>query len=362
MRIGDGLYRNLQIHLDSMPIGFPATEDNSDIKVLKAFFTPEEAELATSLNYLPESLTKIHKKMNLKEGSLEEIQKSLDKMVEKKIIFKMVNPKNNKTSYGILAYAIGFFETHVNRLTKDMAQAFENYGEVFTREFLGEETGIPQMRTIPINSALTHENRVMNYEKAQVILESIEGPYAVAPCVCVQARELVGKSCKHDIVERCMVNSQSYIDNGDAREITKDEALEILNQAEESGFVIQPGNSKSSGGFCLCCSCCCGIISNAKKLENPARLFATNFYSEIETERCTGCGTCIDLCPMDAIQLNETSSIDRERCIGCGVCVPKCPSEAITLKNKENTIFPPENSNDLLMKIIKKKIELKKHT
>ena len=351
----DAIYRNLQKHLDKMPIGFPSAEDGSDLRVLKTFFTPEEAELATFLNFIHVTLQEIYSQTKNRGISLEETMEKLDLMVDKRLIFKEVDPKTNQISYGNLPFAIGFFETHVNHLSVEMAQASEDYGIQFIEEFMGMETGIPQMRTVPINAAISHDNIVMDYDDAHKILENIKGPYAVAPCICVQSKALIGRECKHNMLERCIVNSQNYIDRGDAREITKEEALEILKKAEDSGLVIQPGNSKDSGGFCLCCGCCCGILSYAKKLENPARLFATNFYAEIDEEFCTGCGTCANFCPMDAIIPNEVSRINKERCIGCGVCVSKCPSEAIYLKNKEQIITPPNDSIDLISRIIRKK-------
>jgi len=353
------IYRNLQKHLDSMPIGFPYSESGADIKVLKAFFTPEEAELATYLNFTPVPLDKIFKRCKHSGLTLAELKEKLDNMVKKRIIFSEENPINKKVSYGNLPYAIGFFEDHINRLSKEMAEASEEYGVEFIREFLGEKTGIPQMRTVPINASITHENNVMNYDNARYILESNEGPFAVAPCVCVQSKELLGAKCKHDMIERCMVNSQTYIDNGDAREITKDEALEILQKAEDKGLVIQPGNTKDAGGFCLCCGCCCGILTDTKKLDQPARLFATNYYSEVEDAKCTSCGTCEEVCPMDAITVNEVACIDRDRCIGCGVCVSKCPANAIHLRNKDQVKVPPDDGVDLMSRIIKKKREIK---
>lgn len=359
MQEHETIYRELQKHLDKMPIGFPSSEDNSDLKVLKAFFTPEEAKMAMYLNFNPVSLNRIYSQTKKIGLTLEETKGKLESMVEKRIIFKEVNPKTNQISYGNLPYAIGFFETHVNHLSKEMAQASEEYGKRFIREFLGEDTGIPQMRTIPINTAISHENIIKDYDNARKILETVDGPYAVAPCVCVQSKELIGIKCKHNMLERCMVNSQNYLDRGDAREITKAEAFEILNKAEESGLVIQPGNVKSSGGFCLCCDCCCGILSHAKKLENPARLFASNYYAEIDEQQCTGCSTCSNYCPMDAITTGDVSTINKERCIGCGVCVSKCPSEAIQLKNKEQSIIPPENSIDLMIKIARNKKKLR---
>jgi len=42
----DALYRQLQRHLDRMPVGFPATESGVEIRILRQIFTPEEAELA----------------------------------------------------------------------------------------------------------------------------------------------------------------------------------------------------------------------------------------------------------------------------------------------------------------------------
>ncbi|MCJ7649339.1 MAG: 4Fe-4S binding protein [Candidatus Lokiarchaeota archaeon] len=360
MAQADQIYRNLQIHLNSMPVGFPSTESGADIKVLKAYFLPDEALLATYLEYNTISLKKIYSRTKNLGMTLEQTEQKLDSMVQKRIIYEVVNPRTNKKFYGNLPYAIGFFETHVNRLTKEMAEAFDEYDVPFIKEFLGEKTGIPQMRTVPINAAITHENNVMSYDNAREILENVKGPYAVAPCVCVQSRELIGKKCGHDMIERCMVNSQSYLDLGDARKITKAEALEILQKAEEKGLVIQPGNIKNAGGFCLCCGCCCGILSHAKLLEKPAELFATNYFSEVDEEKCTGCRICEDVCPMDAIIIiNEVSHINRERCIGCGVCVSNCPSEAIHLRDKEEKITPPEDGADLIAKLIKKKIELK---
>lgn len=357
----DKIYRDLQKHLDSMPIGFPATEDGSDIKVLKAFFTPEEAKLAILLNFFPVSISEIHSKIDDEEITLDELQEKLNKMAEKGIIFKELNPNTNELLYGNLPFAIGFYENQINRLTTEMAQASEDYGVSFIKEFLGEKTGLPQMRVVPINAAISHENTVMHYEKARNILNSIEGPYAVAPCVCVQSKEILGFNCKHNMIERCMVNSQEYIDNGNAREISKAEALDILAKAEEKGLVIQPGNSKTTGGFCLCCGCCCGILTDAKKLDQPARLFATNFYSEVDADSCASCETCVGFCPMDAIEMHETAFINRERCIGCGVCVTKCPNEAIHLKNKRDRIIPPENRAELIVNLQKSKRRFKKN-
>lgn len=55
----------------------------------------------------------------------------------------------------------------------------------------------------------------------------------------------------------------------------------------------------------------------------------------LNSEKCTGCGTCILTCPKGAIEIHQGKSrINRELCIGCGKCVEVCPNEARSLIGK----------------------------
>ena len=43
---------------------------------------------------------------------------------------------------------------------------------------------------------------------------------------------------------------------------------------------------------------------------------------------CTGCGACVQVCPLDAVHLEEGRAVtDRTRCQACGRCVPACPAK-----------------------------------
>jgi ferredoxin len=53
--------------------------------------------------------------------------------------------------------------------------------------------------------------------------------------------------------------------------------------------------------------------------------------AKVDNDKCTGCGTCEDGCPVDAIKVNDKAKIDEEECIDCGTCVDECPEEAISL-------------------------------
>ena len=73
------VYRQLQRHIDNMPIPFPESESGLDIKVLQHFFTPEEAKVALELSALPEPLERIHKRLKKTGMSLEALEKILER-------------------------------------------------------------------------------------------------------------------------------------------------------------------------------------------------------------------------------------------------------------------------------------------
>jgi ferredoxin len=53
----------------------------------------------------------------------------------------------------------------------------------------------------------------------------------------------------------------------------------------------------------------------------------------IDVDKCTGCGSCVDVCPTEAIELNDDGKavVDADACGDCGACVDECPSEAISM-------------------------------
>lgn len=63
---------------------------------------------------------------------------------------------------------------------------------------------------------------------------------------------------------------------------------------------------------------------------------------QVDAERCTGCGDCIDACPNDALNLDGgRAAIDQASCAGCQTCVDVCPTGAIIVVEVPDTEVVP---------------------
>ncbi|MEM2876065.1 MAG: 4Fe-4S binding protein [Candidatus Bathyarchaeia archaeon] len=62
---------------------------------------------------------------------------------------------------------------------------------------------------------------------------------------------------------------------------------------------------------------------------------------KVDWNKCTGCGTCVDVCPVTVFELQnipeypdtqKSNPVKAEECIQCMACVTQCPEEAITVE------------------------------
>ncbi len=346
------IYRNLQKHLDKQAVGFPATKSGAEIRILKRLFSPEEALLAMYLSCQPRSIKDIYETAKSSGMSFTDMETMLDAMLKNGAIGHAI--KENIHYYYNLPFVIGMYEWQLDRLTPEFLADVAKYtsDKAFGLEFLS--TKLPQMRTIPVEKSIRVEHHVTTYDNLREIINGTDGPIGINECICRKSAGIRGKPCKKTPrLETCMVFSdwaREAIKAGISRLVDKAEALEIARQNQADGLILQPSNNQKVEFVCACCGCCCGMLGIQKMLPKPVDFWATNHYAVVNAESCSGCGTCVDRCQVNAVRIDEKIGISRinlDRCIGCGNCVVSCPSEALSLIKKEKQITPPTNAENL---------------
>jgi electron transport complex protein RnfB len=368
MSTASNVYRTLQEHLDESPVGYPATVSGADIRLLEKLFTPEEAEIATYLSTIKlEKVKTIHRR--LKKGGLslsrDELQKKLDHMARKGTILVYREKFRERRYKNAGVTAGGIVDFQVNRLTRDLVDTFHQYHrERFARAETTGRIGIPQLRTIPVETSIPvpGKYKVSTYDDARHLVENAPGPISVANCVCRQTKDIQGESCRYsDIRETCLQigpdHARQYVDMGIGRYITQGEALAILDRARQAGFILQPENSRRPENICCCCGDCCGLLSAVKKAPRPADMYASNYYAEVDAALCEGCGTCVQRCQLEArAMVDGKAEVNLDRCIGCGNCVVTCQPGASRMVQKDVKLVPPKDKDAMFMNILEKKI------
>ncbi|MGD1975510.1 MAG: 4Fe-4S dicluster domain-containing protein [Desulfobacterales bacterium] len=354
------VYIKLQKHLDRQPVGFPATRSGAEIKILKHIFTPEEAEIVSFLNYKAEPLKTIFGKVGHLVESPEKLEKILDRIQKKGGIELKI--KNGSKHYCCAPLVVGMYELQLGRLTPEFIRDFNEYisDMRFGIEFLSTE--LPQMRTIPVSRSIHPQHNVSTFDEVTTLLQQAEDPFVIIECICRKKKSIEGKSCEvTDRKETCLAIgsiAQSILQSGTGREITRDEALSIIEQNQKQGLVLQPSNTEKAEFICSCCGCCCGMLDVHKSIPKPLDFWASNFQAIVDTNTCNGCSTCRKWCQVGAVSVSESSlkaAVDLNRCIGCGVCVSHCPTESISLIKKPTEVRPPETREDLYDIIMAKK-------
>jgi electron transport complex protein RnfB len=324
------VYERLARHLDDLHGGFPRTENGVELRILRRLFTPEEAELAMKLSLIPEEPPVIARKAGL---CVVDAAKKLEAMARKGLIYRRTSP-DGPPKYMAVQFAIGIWEFHVNDLSPGLIRDMEEYLPVLLDTEVWRKA--PQLRTVPVGQSIPAQMEIMSYENAEAMVRE-QTKFLVAPCICRRERNMVGEGCDRS-AEVCLVfgrGADFYEMNGLGRVISLEETLEILRNADEEGLVLQPSNSKRIANICCCCGCCCGVLRTIKRHPRPADIVSTPFTIECFVETCSGCGTCLSRCQMDAIRLDaDKAVIDPRRCIGCGLCVSTCRTSSLKLVRK----------------------------
>ncbi|MFW9902126.1 MAG: ATP-binding protein [Candidatus Thorarchaeota archaeon] len=356
---------------------FPFPITDTMIEILKLLITEEELELIMAFKRKSsQTMDQLKQSSKMSEKKIERLINSLAKAG---LIF------NQPNSGGVMVYRlmplvmVGVFEyTFMNKLefnekerklAKLFTQLFEDLSDFIQHNY---DTIAPFFKNLPpydrtvtiLDKSVSNEeiqisiNKEIDVPVEQIIptqkVEEIINKFddiAVGHCFCRHHKDLLGKPCKTTkLRENCFTFGKSArycVEQGFARTISKEEALKILKDSERDGLVHKAFHAGSKiardeTSICNCCKCCCGTLE-WWRMGVTALINSTNYLCQIDKDKCIGCGTCMEKCPVDAIQGDDNNKADcnEELCIGCGVCAHFCPENAISLLEGMRKVFVP---------------------
>ncbi len=363
----NNVYSRLAKHLASLGMGYPEKEDLLDI--LRENFTPLEAEVALAIptKVIPFEAVpaeEILSHLDHPEISLDELEGILSNLAERGLLFSK-RMKGGKMGYALQQFGYGFPQTFFWKgvetpHAKKMAEMIARYSRSDQlREAYGN-TKTKSLRYVPASLSIDPESHaVFPFEMMGELIQKVK-VVALVHCPCRTMTRLLGKKrCDHSL-ENCIKYddlAEYLIEKGIGKEITKPEAMEIIKKSEEAGLVHLVDNAREGiRHTCNCCGCCCWSVGSIRRKKIPRDvLMATYFLRETDKERCTGCGQCVEICPVNVIKMEgDFPVVDKEWCIGCGVCAVPCPASAVKLVRKTDAI-PPRDFRELHEQILREK-------
>ena len=349
-------HERLGRHLSAMGMGLPHGE--TLVEILKENFSKQEAEIAlmlpaTNTPLKPVTVAELPDSENF---TLKQLEHILDGLAHRGLIY------SGRTEGGDLGYALhqagfGFPQAFFWKgedtpsARKMSVMVLKYFNRKVTKAAFGGRATKPY-RYIPINRSLSPEvQAVLPHDRMETVLDNADR-FAVAHCPCRVEAGLMGRSCGHPLEVCLKFNEMAeyLIDHGLGREISRDEAGEIVRMAAEAGLVHFVDNAAGDVKHnCNCCGCACWNVGSIRRRKiSRDELMAVYFIRKTDPGQCVGCGECIDICPVQALHIEEdVAVVDEEWCIGCGVCATRCEYDALRIWYREDPGKIPVNFETL---------------
>ncbi|MFA5055173.1 MAG: 4Fe-4S binding protein [Dehalococcoidia bacterium] len=322
-------------------LGMPQTP--AFIKLLSLQFTPEEAKLALEVGLTGGTLDELAQKTGRERETL---KKMMHTMANKGTMW--IDPGKEDPKYRVLgSCAPGLVETGLFGNIRfpydvELGKTLHQVVYEWARDKLCK-LGFPFAPVWAHPWVLPGDAKP---EESLVDFLKGQNYFSVSTCPCRLSHWLVEPEnhCDH-MLETCLHSGDTgrwCVEHGMGREITLDEALELLRKTNAEGLVH---TINIEGFICNCCTDCCPLFIGFHKL-NTKTMIPSPFIPVIDEGECTACGSCIDLCPVNALKLEDIAEVDIDTCIGCGVCVTHCDMNAIKLARRSQQVEIPADVKD----------------
>lgn len=166
------------------------------------------------------------------------------------------------------------------------------------------------MHVIPVEKAIETENQSVDVEHISHWLKKYDGKYAAGPCSCRMSRAAMGEGCGDDPDDWCIgVGDMAdyLVETNKGHYVTYDEVMQILQKAEDNGFVHQITNIDGENKIFAICNCNVNVCNalRTSQLFNTPNMSRSAYVAKVTPENCVACGRCVEYCPAGAVKLGQ---------------------------------------------------------
>jgi Pyruvate/2-oxoacid:ferredoxin oxidoreductase delta subunit len=354
--VGKDIYKKLGQKLDGLSLRVPYTPSFS--RLIRGLYSEEEASLIVKMPYRPSSIDRISRTTGLSAAKLLPM---LDKLCDMGLVMDIWNKKRNQYTYMVMPFIVGIYEFTLmrtgdpekSRHWANLLHAYLSEEDMYRANMnQGQQIGI--MRTIPHDDPILFDDyvEIFDYQRAKVIVEQAK-TFSIGYCSCRhEALHMGEKKCDIPLETCCSFgrSAEYLIRHKLARPVDKQEMLDSLERAQESGLVLNGENVKRNVEYiCQCCSCCCHLIKSINNFGYQGIVVGSGLLPVFNKELCKGCEKCVKTCPVRAISKQKLAGktfsmlVDKERCLGCTVCSRTCAQKAISMNKSDKKVFYPED-------------------
>ena len=166
------------------------------------------------------------------------------------------------------------------------------------------------MHVVPVEKAIPVESQSLDIEHISHWLKKYEGQLGVGICSCRKQQRIRGEGSGDVEAEWCigLGDFADYMrETGKGHDITYDQAMEILQKAEDRGYVHQITNIDGENKIFGLCNCAVGVCNalRTSQLFNTPNMSASAYVAESDGDKCVACGKCVETCPAGAVRLGQ---------------------------------------------------------
>ncbi len=297
-------------------IGVKVTVNDPEYWGLAGVVTDEMAEVALSMKVrVPMRLEQIAKKCKKSVARTEELLKEMS--VIGLIEYNWENEDRHK-QYILPMFVPGCAEFMVMNGKQveehpELADFFENMSrlplEKVTPMVPPGGAGIG-MHVIPVEKAIPAKQESVSVEHISYWLNKYKDKYAVGACSCRRQQRVRGEGTGDIEGDLCIgVGDMAdyLVETGKGRYIEIDEVMEILQRAEDNGYVHQITNIDGEEKIFAICNCAVGVCNGLRtsQLFNTPNMSRSAYRASVDPSKCVACGRCVEFCPTGAAKLGQ---------------------------------------------------------